>query len=80
MVRRNGAEVKRERMHEIARFIQRSLVDHSEVSLSRVLALLEYEFGLTKPKLLEYLEVLQNIGQFTIDNVNDKIMKSKETE
>lgn len=67
-------------MHEIARFIQRSLVDQPEVSLSKTLAILEYELGLTKAKLLEYLEVLQSIGQFTIDNVKDRITKLKETE
>ena len=48
MVRRDGAEIRKERMQEVARLIHRTLANEKQVSLSKTLALLQYEFGLTK--------------------------------
>lgn len=73
MVRRDGAEIRKERMQEVARFIQRALVNEKELSLSKTLAVLAYETGLTKEKLMEYLSILENLGQFVIDKEQDKI-------
>jgi len=78
MVRRDGAEVRKERIQEIARVIQRSLQNHGELSLSKTVALLQYEFGLTKEKLLEYLGVLEGLGQFVIEKEHDRIRRISE--
>lgn len=78
MVRRDGAEVRKERIQEIARSIQSSLHKHSDISLSKTLATLQYQFGLKKDKLMEYLGILEDLGQFIIDNEGDKIRKISE--
>lgn len=78
MVRRDGAEIRKERIQEVARFIQRRLLNEKELSLSKTLALLQYEFGLTKEKLMEYLTVLESLGQFVIAKEHDKIKKISE--
>jgi len=78
MVRRDGAEIKRERIQQIARTIQRSLLNNKELSLSKTVATLEYEIGLRSERIMEYLTVLEKIGQFTIDNEGDKIKKISE--
>jgi hypothetical protein len=75
MVRRDGAEVRKERIQEIARLIHRSLHNHGEISLSKTLATLQYEFGLTKDKIQEYLEILEGLGHFLIEKEEDKIKK-----
>ena len=78
MVRRDGAEIRRERIQQIARLIQSSLQKSPEISLSKTLATLQYQFGLKKDKLMEYLSILEDLGQFTIDNDGDKIKKISE--
>lgn len=78
MVRRDGAAIRKERIQEIARFIQRSLCNHGEISLSKTIASLEYEFGLTKEKIMEYLSILEALGQFVLDKEHDKIRKVSE--
>jgi hypothetical protein len=42
------------------------------------LAVLEYETGLTKEKLMEYLSILENLGQFVIEKEHDKIKRTSE--
>lgn len=78
MVRRDGAEIRRERIQEIARLIQSLLQKHPEISLSKTLATLQYQFGLKKDKLMEYFGILEDLGQFTLDNERDKIQKISE--
>lgn len=78
MVRRDGAAIRKERIQEIARFIQRSLCNHGGISLSKTIASLEYEFGLTKEKIMEYLSILEALGQFVLDKEHDKIRKVSE--
>ena len=75
MVRRDGAEAKKERMEQIARKIQALLYAQNPILLSRTTAQIEYDFGLTKHRIFEYLETLQNLGQFEIDRDNDQIKK-----
>ena len=77
MVRRDGAEIRKERIQDIARNIQRLLVNHKELQLSKVLAGFQYEYGLTKERLSEYFEVLEGLGHFAIDKEHDKITKLK---
>ena len=78
MVRRDGAEVRKERMQEVARFVQKSLLNEKELSLSKTTAVLAYETGLTKEKLTEYLSILENLGQFVVEKEQDKIKRRSE--
>jgi hypothetical protein len=80
MVRRDGAEVRKERIQEIAQFIHRLLHEQEEIYLSKTLAALQYKFGLTKDKIKEYLEILESIEQFIIEREADKIKKTTDGE
>ena len=73
MVRRDGAEAKKERMELIAKMILGGLTQNKELILSDMIAAIEYQFGLTKEKILEYLETLGKLGRFTLDKESDKI-------
>jgi len=75
VVRKDGAEIRKERIQEIARLIMSNLNKHSEISLSKTIAILQYELGLTKEKLMEYLGVLEAMERFTIDTEGNKIRK-----
>jgi ABC-type microcin C transport system permease subunit YejB len=77
MVRRDGAETKKERMEQIAKKIQGALYRESPISLSKMVAQIEYEFGLTKLKIKEYLKTLQDLERFTVDEPNNQIRKSE---
>lgn len=76
MVRRDGAEIRKERMQEVARIIQRRLLNEKELSLSKTVAFLQYEMGLTKEKLTEYLGILESLGQFVLEKEKDRIRKA----
>jgi hypothetical protein len=78
MVRRDGAEIRKERIQQIGRIIQRSLHNHGEISFSKTLATFKYEMGLTEDKIKEYLQILEELGQFVIDKEHDKIKKVTE--
>ena len=80
MVRKDGAEAKKERMEKIARAIQAALFNQNAIPLSKTIAQFEYDFGLTKAKVMEYLGTLQNLERFTIDEENNQIKKYKEAE
>ena len=80
MVRRDGAEIRKERIQEIARIIQRSLQNHNEIALSKTVITFQYELGLTKEKIIEYLEILDGLGQFILDKEHDKILKITEAD
>jgi GTP-binding protein EngB required for normal cell division len=79
MVRRNGAEARKERLQEIARFVQRALYAQNELSLSGTLIQIEYNFGLTEAKAMEYLRLLEKLGQFILVEKEDKIKKAIES-
>lgn len=74
-MKRDGAEIRKERIQEIARNIQKQLHNHGELPLSKTLAAFQYEFGLTKEKLTEYLEILEGLGQFIVDKQYDFIKR-----
>jgi GTP-binding protein EngB required for normal cell division len=78
MVRHNGAEARKERLQEIARFIQRALYTSNELSLSGTLVQIEYNFGLTEAKAMEYFRLLEKLEQFILVEKEDKIKKSAE--
>jgi len=75
MVRRDGAEIRKERIQKVTKRVLSLLQKHDELSLSKTLAILEYETGLTKEKLMEYLAIGADTGHFVIDVENDKITK-----
>jgi hypothetical protein len=77
MVRRDGAEIRKERMEELARFIQRSLRNSEAISLSITIKSFAYQHGLRPERVMEYLEILEGLGQFTIDREHDLIKKVK---
>ena len=76
MVGRDGAETKKERLESMARSIQAALFKENEISLSKTLAVYEYEYGLTPEKLESYIKLLERLGRFVIDWDNDKIGKA----
>ena len=80
MVKRDGAAIRKERIQEIAKTIQSLLHKQTEISLSKTVAILQYEFGLTKEKIMEYLRILEALGQFTLDIERDKIRKIMESD
>jgi len=76
MVRKDGAAVRKERIQEIAVSILKALNKENPLSLSKTLASLQYLTGLTKSKLIEYLEIMQENGQFSLDIEKDQIKKN----
>jgi len=80
MVRHDGAEAKRERMEQISRKIQAALYIENPISLSKIVAQVEYDFGLTKTRIREYLKTLQDLERFKIDEANNQIRKVVEAE
>lgn len=76
LVFKDGAYTRAKRLQEIGILIQRGLAEHGEMPLSGTLFLLQKKYGLTKNKLLEYLEILENLGQFWLDKKRDKIAKT----
>lgn len=78
MVRRDGAEARKERIERIARTIQAGLFankDTGYVPLKKTVARVSIEIGCTPQKIMEYLELLAITDQFVIDHENDQIRK-----
>jgi hypothetical protein len=75
MVRRDGAEARRERIQQIARDIHSRLEHEQDILLSKTIAELQYKFGLTKERITEYLEILENLDHFIIDREFGKIKR-----
>jgi len=78
MVRRDGAETRRERLEQVARSVQAALhqnKESGEISLSKTVAQLMLLTGLTEPRVLEYLGLLQRAGQFEVDAEAGKIKR-----
>jgi hypothetical protein len=77
MVGKDGAETRKERIHQIAQSVQAAVFkNNGEISLKQTVASLSIETGLTEEKVFEYLELLANVGQFTIDVEGDKIRRA----
>jgi hypothetical protein len=78
MVRRDGAEARKERIAQIAKSIQAALFQNKEagwISLSKIVSQIMIETGLTRNKVMEYLQLLSDAGQFVLDESNDKIRR-----
>ena len=78
MVGRDGAEARKERLQRIARSIQAALNKERKVPLTKIVAVLQYEMGLTKDKIMEYLQVLADLEQFTLNFESNEIRKTYE--
>lgn len=78
MVRHDGAEAKKQRMEQMARNVLSALTQENELPLSNTVAGFEYAFGLTRERIVEYLETLEKLGRFTLDKERDKICKANQ--
>ena len=75
MVRRDGAEARKERLHTITQRVLALLNNEGEADLPKTVDILCYEYGLTRPRINEYLEIAANSGRFVLDLKSNKIRK-----
>ena len=76
MVRRDGVAVRRERIQEVTQIILRHLAkkeNNGRIKLSTTILYLQYEIGLTKEKLMEYLTIATGTNHFIIDEDKDEV-------
>jgi hypothetical protein len=83
MVRMDGAEARRERINRMARTIQAMFYakkergEPEELPLKKTVSKLGIETGLTRQKIMTYLEELADDDQFILDVEHDKIRKAE---
>ena len=78
MVNRDGAEVRRQRIADMAKTVQAALTKNkAPIPLLRTIAILSVKLGLSKERVREYLEDLEATGEqnFEIDNDKDEIRR-----
>jgi len=78
MVRKDGAEARKERIAKIASNTQAALYLNKNVgyiSLKKTVAKHELETGLTHERIMEYLELLVDADQIEIDFEKDQIRR-----
>jgi len=78
MVRKDGAEARKERINNIARQIQAALTMNKQtgfIPLKKTVATIQLDTGLTEQKIMEYFDILQAAGQIELDVDNDKIKR-----
>jgi hypothetical protein len=82
MVRRDGAEVRKERITEIGRLVLALLnkSEKGEILLEKTVSVLAYEKGLRKERVKEYLGILADLDRFVLDVEGDKIRSVVEEE
>lgn len=78
VVRKDGAEARKDRIAKIAQQIMSALFTAKQqgtthISLKKTMALLELETGLTKEKITEYLGLLQEADKLELDFEKDQI-------
>lgn len=73
----DGADKKKERYAKLARFIQSLLNQNKDIPLSQTVARFAVMEGLSRSRVMEYLEDLEATGDqsFEIDRQNDKIRR-----
>ena len=81
MVRKDGAETRKERYVIIAQTIQQLLFKAKEQGLNHIplrksIVGFKVEMGLTTEKIMEYMKDLEELGQFEIDYEKDQIRRS----
>ncbi len=81
MVRNDGAETRKARIAEVAKIVNSLLQQAKEkvkadnIPLRRTVAKIMVDTGLTKPKVMEYLQLKNDEGVFEIDETADKISR-----
>jgi len=81
MVSRDGAQIRKERIQEITKRVLSYLYKKDgEIPLSKTLALLEYDIGLRREKIVQYLNIGADVGRFVIDKEKDKIKMINEND
>ena len=80
MVRRDGAEARKERYSKIAQTIHSLLFEAKEQGVYYIpykitVIRLKVEMGLTLEKILEYMTDLEALSHFEIDEERDQIRK-----
>jgi hypothetical protein len=81
MVRQDGAETRKERIHLINQGIHAALYAKKEegwIPLSKTVATLMIDTGLTKRKVMEILMLLNEAGNFELNETEDKISRATE--
>jgi len=74
MVRRDGVAVRTERIREITKLILSLLHKYNGIiNYSKTFLMLQYEIGLTKDRLVEYLQIAAGTDHFVIDKEKDEI-------
>jgi len=71
MVKRDGAFTRSERIREIRRWLLRN---KEPLSLRRTLAVLQMKHGLTKEKIREYLGIIEDLGEISVEESTDQIV------
>ncbi len=78
MVRKDGAESRKERIAKIAANVQAALYQNKDlgfISLKKTVAKQALETGLTCIKIMEYLALLVEADQFEVDLERDQIRR-----
>jgi hypothetical protein len=79
MTRNDGVEVRRERIAPINQSIMalfNNNKEKTEFPLDTILAEIEYNTGLTKKRILEYLSIGEKRGLFILDIANNRIRRT----
>jgi hypothetical protein len=78
MVRMDGAETRKARIAEVARLVMSQLNQNKEsgwIQLKSTVAKIMVETGLTKPKVMEYLQLKNDEGIFELNETDDRIKR-----
>lgn len=76
LVRNDGADAKTERLKWIAAYFhaehykQKNASEPQAVPLTKAIPHIEYNLGLSKKRIMEYLEIIESAGQIKIDKDN----------
>jgi hypothetical protein len=74
-MKKDGAEIRRERMEAISRSIHKNLETQNPLTYTKTVATLAYNTGLTQHRIEEYLSVLETLSHFIINREKDTISK-----
>lgn len=79
MVRMDGAETRKARIAEVAKIVMALLYQNKEagwIQLKSTVAKIMVETGLTKPKVMEYLQLKNDEGIFEVNEAEDRIKRA----